>query len=174
MHVTGLKQAGGERVRKVVSRVGPSGKIFRRISYSSSYSCVPPPTLYCVPALFSFQFFFSPFIHSFPINPFSCFKPSKPSYSFPFISLSAERACEQQYPHNNQYPPIATMAADEEIALIIVFVNFCSAIWSYFCITASLDRRNRAYDVIHDSELAWHAFWSSCQVWVPGLFFTHS
>ncbi|RPB09309.1 hypothetical protein P167DRAFT_308736 [Morchella conica CCBAS932] len=55
------------------------------------------------------------------------------------------------------------MAADEEIALIIVFVNFCSAIWSYFCITASLDRRNRAYDVIHDSELAWHAFWSSCQ-----------
>lgn len=84
MHVTGLKQAGGERVCKVVSRVGPSGKIFRRISYSSSYARVPPPSLYCVPALFSFQFFFSLLF----INPFSCSSPTSlathsPSLVFP-------------------------------------------------------------------------------------------
>lgn len=56
------------------------------------------------------------------------------------------------------------MAADQEITLIIVFVNFCSVIWSYFCITASLDRRSSAYELVHETELVWHAFWSSCQV----------
>ncbi|KAL0635502.1 hypothetical protein Q9L58_005550 [Maublancomyces gigas] len=55
------------------------------------------------------------------------------------------------------------MAADQEIALIIGFVNFCSAIWSYFCIIASLDRCSRAYELVHETELVWNAFWSSCQ-----------
>jgi len=56
---------------------------------------------------------------------------------------------------------------DEEVALITVLLNFLSAIWSYFCISASLDRRSRAYDFMHDSELAWYALWASCQVLYP-------
>lgn len=65
--------------------------------------------------------------------------------------------------------------ADDEIALALVLVNFVSALWSYFCISASLDRRSRVYDLVHDTELAWHAFWTSCQVcFYPFPSFFHS
>ncbi|KAL7268314.1 hypothetical protein RUND412_009067 [Rhizina undulata] len=57
------------------------------------------------------------------------------------------------------------MLADEEVALVIVFANLLSALWSYFCISASLDRRSRAYDLMHDTELVWNAVWYSCQTY---------
>ncbi|RPA99853.1 hypothetical protein L873DRAFT_1648884, partial [Choiromyces venosus 120613-1] len=63
--------------------------------------------------------------------------------------------------------------ADEDIALITVLINFLSAIWSYFCISASLDRRSRAYDLMHDTELAWNALWTSCQTFALLVSFTN-
>ncbi|KAI5807038.1 hypothetical protein EDC01DRAFT_781854 [Geopyxis carbonaria] len=54
------------------------------------------------------------------------------------------------------------MPAEEEFALVVVFSNLLSAIWSYFCVTSSIDRTSRTYDFMHE-ELAWYALWYSCQ-----------
>ncbi|KAA8894310.1 hypothetical protein FN846DRAFT_424622 [Sphaerosporella brunnea] len=54
------------------------------------------------------------------------------------------------------------MWADEEFALLIVSANLISALWSYLCIVASLDRR---YEWFLHKELAWYALWYSCQTY---------
>jgi len=54
------------------------------------------------------------------------------------------------------------MWADEELAIMIAIANVVSAIWSYFCITSSIDRTASTYDLMHE-EVAWYALWYSCQ-----------
>ncbi|KAF8534279.1 hypothetical protein BDD12DRAFT_896335 [Trichophaea hybrida] len=56
------------------------------------------------------------------------------------------------------------MWADEEIALIVVFANMFSAVWSYFSIVSSVDPLSSGYTFMHQ-ELAWYALWYSCQTY---------
>ncbi|KAI5816302.1 hypothetical protein BZA77DRAFT_62350 [Pyronema omphalodes] len=55
-------------------------------------------------------------------------------------------------------PPVprasTIMWADDELTLIIVLANLVSAIWTYFVIVFSFDRRSSGYAFIH-RELAW-------------------
>lgn len=119
----------------------------------------------------------TPFLRSFDVSSLSFPPPflsiylsihlfhSTTSYTLPSLHPSGHAI--NKFLKKTLPPPKLIMAADQEIALIIVFVNFCSAIWSYFCITASLNRSSRAYELVHETELVWHAFWSSCQVCPP-------